>query len=118
MHLSQIEMIHTRAILVAVKRDGHLVFDMNSAVKFALSRGAVRISLTIFERLSCRGSGLGDSRKEGECCRDGNNLHVPECNKVSKMVEGRSDLLDTFDILSKHFEADTELKMGIKGGAI
>lgn len=117
MHLSQIEMIHTRAILVAVKRDGFRVFDMNSAVKCAQSRGAVRISLTIFESLSCRGSGLGDSRKEGECCWDGNNLHVSECNKASKMV-GRSDLLDTFDILSKRFEADTELKMGIKGGAI
>lgn len=118
MHLSQTEMIHTRAISVAVKRHGFRVFDINSAVKCAQSRGPVRISLTTFESLSCRGSGLDDSRKEGECCWDGNNLHVPECNKVSKMVEGRSDLLDTFDILSKRFEADTELKMGIKGGAI
>lgn len=34
------------------------------------------------------------------------------------MVEGRSDLLYTFDILSERFEADTELEKGIKGGAI
>lgn len=91
---------------------------MNSAVKCALSRGAVRISLTTFKSLSCRGSGLGNSRKECECCWDGKNLHVPESNKVSKTVEGRSDLLDTFDMWSKSFEADTELKMGIKGGTI
>lgn len=84
-------MIHTRAVSVAVKRDGYLVFDIYSAVKCALSRGAVRISLTTFERLSCSGSGLGDRRKEGECCWDGKKLHVPECNKVSKMLEGRSD---------------------------
>lgn len=100
MHLRQIEMIHTCSVLVAVKRDGYRVLDINRAVKFAQSRGAVRISLTAFESLSCRGSGLGDSRKEDECCWDGNNLHVPECNKVSKRVGGRSDLLDTFDILS------------------
>lgn len=102
MHLRQIEIIHTCSVLVAVKRDGYRVLDINRAVKFAQSRGAVRISsLTAFESLGCRGSGLGDSRKEGECCWDGNNLHVPECNKVSKRVDGRPDLLDTFDILSK-----------------
>lgn len=114
MHLGQEVMIHTRAVLMAIKRDGYLVLDIDSAVKCALSRRAIRIALTTFESLSCRRSGLGDSRKEGECCWDGKNLHVPECNKVSKMVEG----CDTFDVWSKRFEADTELKMGIKGSTI
>lgn len=91
-------MIHTRDVFVAVKRDGFGVLDINSAVKYALRRGAVRISLATFESLSCSGSGLDDSRKEGECCWNGKTLHVPECNKVSKMVEGRSDILETFEI--------------------
>lgn len=87
MSLYQTGMAHTREVLVSVQRDGLRILNTSSAVKYALSRGAVRVSLTGFESLSCSGSGLGDSRKEGECRGDGKNLHVFECNGFSKRVE-------------------------------
>lgn len=119
MSLSQMGMAHTREVLVAVQRDGSLILDTNRAVKCAISIGTVRISsLTCFETLSCSGSGLRDSRAEGECRGDGKNLHVLECNGFSKTVERRSGLSDTFDMWSKCFEAGAELKMGIEGDTI
>lgn len=84
MSLCQIEMAHTRAVLVAVQRDGLRILDTNRAVKYALSRFAVRISLTGFESLSCSGRGLGDSRKEGQCRGDGKILHVSVCKGFRK----------------------------------
>lgn len=118
MSLCLIGIAHTCAVLVAVQRDGFRILHTSSTIECALSRRAVRISLTGFESLGCGGSGLGESRKEDECGGDGKILHVPDCNRVSKTVERRSVLLDILDMWSKRFEADTELNMGIEGGTI